>query len=64
MHLYLSLCYILFLFVDEQAGRKLKITRVFRDENGKEFTRTEWVLKPAVIDAYVRIQKTKDQNFM
>ena len=47
-----------------QAGRKLKITRVFKDENGKEFTRTEWVLKPAVIDAYVRIQKTKDPNFM
>lgn len=47
-----------------QSGKKLKITRVYRDDNGKEFTRVEWVLKPAVIDAYVRIQKTKDPYFM
>lgn len=47
-----------------QTGKKLKITRVYRDDNGKEFTRVEWVIKPAVIDAYVRIQKTKDPNFM
>ncbi|KAL4230237.1 Transcription initiation factor TFIID subunit 1 [Mactra antiquata] len=46
------------------SGKKLKITRVFRDDNGREFTRVEWVLKPAVIDAYVRIQKTKDPNFI
>lgn len=46
------------------AGRKLKITRKFCDDNGKEYTRVEWVLKPAVIDAYVRIQKTKDPNFI
>ncbi|XP_052278992.1 transcription initiation factor TFIID subunit 1-like isoform X2 [Dreissena polymorpha] len=46
------------------AGKKLKITRTFIDDNGKEYTRVEWVLKPAVIDAYVRIQKTKDPNFM
>ncbi|XP_060584432.1 transcription initiation factor TFIID subunit 1-like isoform X2 [Ruditapes philippinarum] len=46
------------------TGKKLKITRVFVDDNGREFTRVEWVLKPAVIDAYVRIQKTKDPNFI
>ena len=42
----------------------MKITRTFVDDNGKDYTRVEWVIKPAVIDAYVRIQKTKDPNFM
>ena len=47
-----------------QGGRKLKITRTFRDESGREFTRSEIVRKPAVIDTYVRIRQTKDPAFM
>ncbi|XP_033742474.1 transcription initiation factor TFIID subunit 1-like [Pecten maximus] len=46
------------------AGRKLKITRTFRNDEGKEYTRTEWVLKPAVIDTYVRIREKKDPSFI
>ncbi|XP_029644075.1 transcription initiation factor TFIID subunit 1 isoform X1 [Octopus sinensis] len=46
------------------GGRKLKITRTFRDESGKEFTRSEIVRKPAVIDTYVRIRQTKDPAFI
>jgi len=44
--------------------RKLKITRTFCDESGKEFTRTEIVRKQAVIDTYVRIRQSKDSQFM
>ncbi|XP_052795206.1 transcription initiation factor TFIID subunit 1-like [Mya arenaria] len=50
--------------IANMAGKKLKITRTFIDDNGKEYTRVEWVIKPSVIDAYVRIQKTKDHNFI
>lgn len=46
------------------TDKKLKITRVFRDDNGREFTRVEWVIKPAIVDAYVRIKNTKDPNFI
>lgn len=46
------------------GGRKLKITRTFRDESGREFTRSEIVRKPAVIDTYVRIRQTKDPAFI
>lgn len=42
----------------------LKIYRTFRDEEGKEYVRCEKVRKPAVIDAYVRIRTTKDEEFM
>ncbi|KAL5010007.1 hypothetical protein ScPMuIL_012312 [Solemya velum] len=45
-------------------GKKLKITRTFRDDDGRQFTRTEWVLKPSVIDTYVRIRHTKDPSFI
>ncbi|KAK2151093.1 hypothetical protein LSH36_376g04026 [Paralvinella palmiformis] len=44
--------------------RKLKITRTFCDESGKEFTRTEIVRKQAVIDTYVRIRQSKDSQFI
>lgn len=46
------------------TGRCLKIYRTFRDEEGKEYVRCETVRKPSVIDAYVRIRTTKDEEFM
>lgn len=47
-----------------QQGRVLKIIRTFRNPEGREYTRVEIVRKPAVIDAYVRIRTTKDENFI
>ncbi|XP_062358994.1 transcription initiation factor TFIID subunit 1 isoform X5 [Cinclus cinclus] len=46
------------------TGRRLKIYRTFRDEDGKEYVRCETVRKPAVIDAYCRIRTTKDEEFI
>ncbi|XP_032886507.1 transcription initiation factor TFIID subunit 1 isoform X2 [Amblyraja radiata] len=46
------------------TGRRLKIYRTFRDEDGKEYVRCETVRKAAVIDAYVRIRTTKDEEFI
>ncbi|XP_038632195.1 transcription initiation factor TFIID subunit 1 isoform X2 [Scyliorhinus canicula] len=46
------------------TGRRLKIYRTFRDEDGKEYVRCETVRKAAVIDAYVRIRTTKDEDFI
>uniref|UniRef100_A0ABM0M5Q9 Transcription initiation factor TFIID subunit 1-like n=1 Tax=Saccoglossus kowalevskii TaxID=10224 RepID=A0ABM0M5Q9_SACKO len=46
------------------TGRRLKIYRTFRDEDGKEFHRIETVRKPEVIDTYVRIRQTRDQAFI
>ncbi|XP_065123278.1 transcription initiation factor TFIID subunit 1 isoform X1 [Paramisgurnus dabryanus] len=46
------------------TGRRLKIYRTFRDEDGKEYVRCETVRKPAVIDAYLRIRNTKDEDFI
>ncbi|KAL0994301.1 hypothetical protein UPYG_G00120420 [Umbra pygmaea] len=45
-------------------GRRLKIYRTFRDEDGKEYVRCETVRKPSVIDAYTRIRTTKDDEFI
>ncbi|XP_066256544.1 transcription initiation factor TFIID subunit 1 [Euwallacea similis] len=45
-------------------GRVLKIIRTFKNPEGKEFTRVEYVRKPAVIDAYVKIRTTKDESFI
>lgn len=42
----------------------MKITRTFRNPEGKEFTRVELVRKPVVIDAYVKIRTTKDEEFI
>ncbi|XP_023310146.1 transcription initiation factor TFIID subunit 1 isoform X2 [Anoplophora glabripennis] len=47
-----------------QQGRVLKITRTFRNPEGREFTRFELVRKAAVIDAYVKIRTTKDEAFI
>uniref|UniRef100_A0A3P8XSZ4 Transcription initiation factor TFIID subunit n=1 Tax=Esox lucius TaxID=8010 RepID=A0A3P8XSZ4_ESOLU len=46
------------------TGRRLKIYRTFRDEDGKEYVRCETVRKPSVIDAYTRIRTTKDEEFI
>ncbi|KAJ8348205.1 hypothetical protein SKAU_G00267940 [Synaphobranchus kaupii] len=46
------------------TGRRLKIYRTFRDEEGKEYVRCETVRKPSVIDAYTRIRTTKDDEFI
>uniref|UniRef100_A0A3Q2YN76 Transcription initiation factor TFIID subunit n=1 Tax=Hippocampus comes TaxID=109280 RepID=A0A3Q2YN76_HIPCM len=46
------------------TGRRLKIYRTFRDEDGKEYIRCETVRKSAVIDAYTRIRTTKDDEFI
>jgi transcription initiation factor TFIID subunit 1 len=45
--------------------RVLKITRTYRDEDtGAEYTRVELVRKTMVIDAYVKIRTTKDDEFI
>ncbi|KAK7925576.1 hypothetical protein WMY93_007886 [Mugilogobius chulae] len=46
------------------TGRRLKIYRTFRDEDGKEYVRCETVRKSSVIDAYLRIRTTKDDDFI
>lgn len=46
------------------SGRVLKIVRTHLHPNGKEFTRTEIVRKQPVIDAYVKIRTTKDEQFI
>ncbi|XP_026540133.1 transcription initiation factor TFIID subunit 1 isoform X1 [Notechis scutatus] len=46
------------------TGRRLKIYRTFRDEDGKEYVRCETVRKASVIDAYSRIRTTKDDEFI
>ncbi|XP_017474029.1 PREDICTED: transcription initiation factor TFIID subunit 1 isoform X2 [Rhagoletis zephyria] len=45
-------------------GRILKITRTFKDHEGKEYTRVEIVRRQPVIDAYVKIRTTKDEQFI
>ncbi|XP_031356543.1 transcription initiation factor TFIID subunit 1 isoform X2 [Photinus pyralis] len=47
-----------------QQGRVLKIVRAYRNPDGKEYTRVEIVRKPQVIDAYVKIRTTKDEQFI
>lgn len=42
----------------------LKIFRTFKNPEGKEYTRIEIVRKAAVIDAYVKIRNTKDDQFI
>uniref|UniRef100_A0A671L622 Transcription initiation factor TFIID subunit n=1 Tax=Sinocyclocheilus anshuiensis TaxID=1608454 RepID=A0A671L622_9TELE len=46
------------------TGRRLKIYRTFCDEDGKEYVRCETVRKASVIDAYLRIRTTKDDDFI
>jgi hypothetical protein len=45
--------------------RVLKITRTYRDEEtGQELTKVEIIKKPLIIDAYVKIRSTKDDEFI
>ncbi|CAG02923.1 unnamed protein product, partial [Tetraodon nigroviridis] len=46
------------------TGKRLKIYRTFKDEDGKEYVRCETVRKASVIDAYTRIRTTKDDEFI
>ncbi|XP_072302467.1 transcription initiation factor TFIID subunit 1 isoform X4 [Eucyclogobius newberryi] len=50
--------------LNSASGRRLKIYRTFRDEDGKEYVRCETVRKASVIDAYLRIRTTKDDDFI
>ena len=45
-----------------QAGRRLLIHRTFKDEEGRQYTRTEVVKNQPVIDAYLKYT-TKDKNY-
>lgn len=50
--------------LQHNQGRILKITRTFKDQEGKEYTRVETVRRQPVIDAYVKIRTTKDEQFI
>ena len=45
-------------------NKVLRITRVFKNPQGKEYTRTELVRKPLVIDTYIKVRQTKDEAFI
>ncbi|XP_044017521.1 transcription initiation factor TFIID subunit 1-like isoform X2 [Aphidius gifuensis] len=47
-----------------QPGKVLKISRTFHNADGKEFTRIEIVKKPAVIDTYIKIRESRDENYI
>ena len=46
----------------EPGARKLKITHTFCNEDGHQYTRTEIVRKPMVIDAYVKLRRSKERG--
>uniref|UniRef100_A0A182J0C7 Transcription initiation factor TFIID subunit 1 n=1 Tax=Anopheles atroparvus TaxID=41427 RepID=A0A182J0C7_ANOAO len=51
---------------DQQStsAKILKITRTFKNAEGREYTRVELVRRSPVIDAYVKIRTTKDEAFI
>ncbi|XP_030243749.1 transcription initiation factor TFIID subunit 1 isoform X2 [Drosophila navojoa] len=49
---------------NSNQGRILRITRTFKGNDGKEYTRVETVRRQAVIDAYIKIRTTKDEQFI
>ncbi|XP_035795589.1 transcription initiation factor TFIID subunit 1-like isoform X3 [Anopheles albimanus] len=52
---------------DQQSAvtsKILKITRTFKNAEGREYTRIELVRRSPVIDAYVKIRTTKDEAFI
>ncbi|XP_003736702.3 transcription initiation factor TFIID subunit 1 isoform X2 [Drosophila pseudoobscura] len=49
---------------NQNQGRILKITRTFKGMDGKEYTRVETVRRQPVIDAYIKIRTTKDEQFI
>ena len=51
--------------IDSNMNRILKITRTYRDEStGEEYTKVEKVKKQLIIDAYVKIRTTRDDEFI
>jgi transcription initiation factor TFIID subunit 1 len=46
------------------STKVLKITRTFKNAQGGEYTRVEFVRRTPVIDAYMRIRTTKDEAFI
>uniref|UniRef100_H2YZ45 Transcription initiation factor TFIID subunit 1 histone acetyltransferase domain-containing protein n=1 Tax=Ciona savignyi TaxID=51511 RepID=H2YZ45_CIOSA len=46
------------------SGRCLRIRRKFRNEDGSEYVRSETVRKPEVVDAYVKIRSSKNEDFI
>merc|ERR1712226_386997 len=46
------------------SSQVLRITRTFRNQQGREFTRTELVRKAMVIETYVKVRNTKDDTFI
>merc|ERR1711892_1018051 len=47
-----------------EANQVLRITRTFKNSQGKEYTRTELVRKGMVIETYVKVRNTKDERFI
>ncbi|XP_017130744.1 transcription initiation factor TFIID subunit 1 isoform X3 [Drosophila elegans] len=52
------------MLATSNQGRILRITRTFRGNDGKEYTRVETVRRQPVIDAYIKIRTTKDEQFI
>merc|ERR1719232_2168226 len=52
-------------FIGEiEANQVLRITRTFKNAQGKEYTRTELVRKSLVIETYVKVRNTKNEQFI
>lgn len=49
---------------NSQPDRVLKIVRTFRSADGSEYTRVETVRKQGVIEAYLKIRNSKDEQFI
>merc|ERR1711874_453475 len=47
-----------------EANQVLRITRTFKNAQGMEYTRTELVRKSLVIETYVKVRNTKNEQFI
>ncbi len=56
--------YSLISVIISQNGRRLIISRTFRDEDGAEYVRDEVVKRQDVIDAYVRLSNDMRSKFI
>nr|XP_018670467.1 transcription initiation factor TFIID subunit 1-like isoform X2 [Ciona intestinalis] len=50
--------------LSSMTGRCLRIRRKFRNDDGTEYVRSEMVRKPEVVDAYVKIRSSKNEDFI
>ena len=50
--------------INPAMAQVLRITRTYKDAEGKEYTRTELVRKPQVIETYTKVRDTKDEAFI